>query len=292
MSGLTKLKEIWPWLALFLISFTLFLGAFWLDAGLRSQFAALLRIAGEKDIETRSPILSCFPPAASAELVALPLGDGRLTLTDLAAKLEFFPPAARFSARVLGGRLDALARISLGSRPSVSRVDFSLTGVDLINLNDLAPASSFVDIRGGSLDAGGYMDLAYADGKPDWPKCAGALDLSVADAAVGLKIPLLRDNDLNAIRGDASLIVSGETLELRSCRLAAPPLAFDADGEVESWPHPALASVDMATELRVPADAVNAALIPPRTMERVSRGGLVRARIEGPLTRPGIYLEN
>ncbi|MBD5607270.1 MAG: hypothetical protein HDQ93_00250 [Desulfovibrio sp.] len=288
----SRIKGAWPFLALFLVCFAIFYGRLWLLDLAEEKTRNLVRIARENNANITGLNISWFPPVAKIASIETKVGGAPLILENINIPLRFFPLGAEASAKILGGNLKIDAGLEAGWPPRISRIDFSLVDIELATLNNIPDLKIFVDIQGGKASALGDIEFAWKNSRPDWTKTAGGITVKADNGALSLKIPILNNDRLDNIRGDAALKIAGTTLELTRCGLASPPFAFEATGSLAPWIHPSSARVNLETETRIPADAVNASLIPKRTMEQINRRGMVRAKIAGTIADPKIYLEN
>ncbi|MDE5831679.1 MAG: type II secretion system protein GspN [Desulfovibrio sp.] len=292
MLSLAGIKRGWLWGSLFAFFFFIFFGRLWIIDAVAARVGTLSRLAAQRNIAINDFKFIFFPPEAKIRSVVVPVGGASLAIEDIVLRLAFFPPAIGASANVMGGKLSARAKLGLGFPPLPSRAKFSLDKADAAVLNSFPALANFIDQAKGEINLTGQMELTGEKSRIDWNKAGGEFVGSLRDGSVSLKIPLLQNNNLADIRGDAVLKMENSTLALERCRFASGLLSFEASGTLRPWTRPETARLELGTELRIPADAVNPALIPPRTMEQIDKRGSVRATVSGTLADPKIYLEN
>lgn len=281
-----------PFVALFAICFAIFYGRLWLIDLAEDKIKNLVRSARENNINVNDPNISWFPPRAKIASIETNIGGAPIILENVDAPLRFFPLGAEISAQILGGSLKINAEFEAAWPPRISRIDFVLDRIELSALNRVPNLKIFVEVDGGFAGARGNIAFVWKNSRPDWTKTVGDVTVAAENGALSLKVPVLKSDRLDNMRGEAALKIAGTTLELKRCKLESPPLAFEASGSLAPWIRPSSARIELETETRIPADAVNASLIPARTMEQIDRRGMVRAKIAGTIADPKIYLEN
>lgn len=292
MRRIFGIKRIWPWPLLFILAFSVFSARLWLNQFFKNKILELANAAEEMGISLNGLHIATFPPAVNLDSIEIPIKDKILTILRPSLVSGFFPPALHFSAQVLDGAVQAVASLEMNFPPRISRLDFILRNLSLETLFTLTSLKEFATINSGKIDGNGKFAIAYINSLPNWNAVAGEASLNLNDGGLTLKFPLLKTNDITNIQGNINMRINKGSLELSPCKMTAASISFKALGKISSCFYPKNSRLQLNTELRIPADLINAALLPERTMAMIDQKGLVRTKISGTLLAPKIYLEN
>lgn len=286
------LRKSWPWFALFLIFFSLFLGLFRLESAMEKALVKYWNFLSSRHIDIQNPEIDRLHLSLHIRSIAIPVMDSRLLVRDVDARLELFPPCLRISCQILGGQLQALAYMGLTFSPVIKNASFSLSGARMNDLPEKLKQNMFAHILEGQLNVRGEAELGFDMRRPDWQKIQGTINMDLDQAALNLLVPVLKKTRLENIKGKSLFLVSGSNINIKLCELSSPPLSFKAQGEIKNYPRGRNCRLALQTELQIPESEINPSLVPARTREQIKKNGFVRARLTGALSNPEIYLEN
>lgn len=292
MSQGVTIKGVWPWLLLFSLAFLCFFGRLWVNQFLEIKLQELTQTAGRMGIKLEDLRLIKLPPSLQLDSIEIPVRGKTLLLYRPSLELGLLPLRLMFSAKFLGGSVNAVADLELGNPPMIPKFSFTIDKLLMKELFTLTKMSEFGTIENGYLNGSGTINIKYKNSVPDWSAAEGAAGFELKNCDLTLKLPLLKKDKIANIHGNAHIHIQGAVLELESCRVTALPIFFEADGKVVSWYSPKKAMLQLRTELRLPVDLINASFFPERTRAAIQQKGMARAKIAGQLFSPKIYLEN
>lgn len=291
MKSFFKLKFVWP--LLFLLAFSVFFGRLWLNQFLDIKLRELAEFANKTGIALNGMRLVKLPPSLQFNSIEIPVRGKMLPILNPRLELGLLPPRLNFSAQALGGSLEGIAYLEIRHGPGVSLLNFSANNLRLEDLLVLSGLEKFAGTDGGKLNCSGHLKITkYIKSSPDWAAATGEANVALRDASLILKIPFLKNNRLDNVHGNLHARARTASLEVESCRFAAAPIFFEARGNIRPWFYPDRAQINLNTELRIPENLPEPALMPERTLAMIRQKGFVRAKIVGRLYSPEIYLEN